>query len=82
MNRVDPAQLKDGGERLFVEAIAELDDDKRAAPTDRIDEELWKVGHSLPLYHQPGAVAIRSTIANLGARGYGQYEYASIGVTG
>ena len=53
-----------------------------AALANRIDEELWKIAHQLPLYHQPGAVAIRSTIANLGARGYGQYEYEKIGFTG
>ncbi|HEX8867981.1 MAG TPA: ABC transporter substrate-binding protein, partial [Lentzea sp.] len=67
--------------KLFDEATAELDDDKRAALANRIDEELWKIGHQQPLYYQPGAVAIRSTIANLGARGNGEFEYARIGYT-
>ncbi|MEV6243386.1 ABC transporter family substrate-binding protein [Lentzea sp. NPDC051838] len=67
--------------KLFDEATAELDDDKRAALANRIDEELWKIAHQLPLYHQPGAVAVRSTIANLGAKGTGEFEYASIGYT-
>ncbi|KJK44346.1 hypothetical protein UK23_29860 [Lentzea aerocolonigenes] len=67
--------------KLYDEATAELDDTKRAALANQIDEELWKIGHQQPLYHQPGAVAVRSTIANLGAKGNGEWEYASIGYT-
>ncbi|WP_218920495.1 hypothetical protein [Lentzea guizhouensis] len=69
--------------RLISEGTAELDDTKRVAIANRLDEEVWKIGHHLPLYQMPGAVAIRSTLANIGAVGAtSPPEWASIGFTG
>lgn len=69
--------------KLIEQATAELDDAKRAQLANQIDEEIWKAGHQLPVYQVPGAVAIRSTIANLGAIGAtSPPEWVNIGFTG
>lgn len=69
--------------KMIEEATAELDDAKRAALANRLDEEVWRVGHHLPLYQIPGAVAIRGTLANLGAIGAASPpEWVKIGFTG
>jgi peptide/nickel transport system substrate-binding protein len=61
------------------EASAELDDAKRTADLQEIDKMVWQEGHHLPLYQVPGAVAIRSTVANFGARGFADVDYTKIG---
>ncbi|KOV81784.1 hypothetical protein ADL03_27365 [Nocardia sp. NRRL S-836] len=69
--------------RLIREGTAELDDAKRADLANRLDQEIWRAGHQLPLYQLPGAVAIRSTLANAGAIGAASPpEWVSIGFTG
>lgn len=69
--------------KLIEEGTAELDDAKRAEIANRIDKEVWEAGHHLPLYQLPGAVAIRSNLANLGAVGAtNPIEWANIGFTG
>ncbi|SHG37914.1 ABC transporter family substrate-binding protein [Streptoalloteichus hindustanus] len=67
---------------LFDEAGAELDDARRADLANRIDEEVWKIGHSVPLYQVPDAVAARSALANVGAFGFADRDYAAMGFTG
>ncbi|GGM41947.1 ABC transporter substrate-binding protein [Longimycelium tulufanense] len=67
---------------MFDEASAELDDARRAELVNRIDEEVWKSGHSLPAYQAPGGVAARRSLANFGARGVADLDYARIGFTG
>ncbi|MCP2259654.1 peptide/nickel transport system substrate-binding protein [Streptoalloteichus tenebrarius] len=68
--------------RLFEEAGRELDDARRAELANRIDEEVWRAGHSVPLYQVPDAVAVRSTLANTGAFGFADRDYTAIGFTG
>lgn len=65
--------------KLLDEATAELDDTKRAALTQQIDTMAWQEGHHLPLYQVPGAEAVRSTLANFGAFGFGDRDYTKIG---
>lgn len=48
MQKADGTVGNDTINKLFDEATAELDDDNRAALANRIDEELWKIGHQLP----------------------------------
>ncbi len=69
--------------RLITEGTAELDDAKRAELANRLDREIWRAGHHLPLYQVPGAVAVRSTLANVGAIGSASPpEWVNIGFTG
>ncbi len=69
--------------KLFEEANSELDDAKRAELANKIDEEIWKSGHQLPIFQSPGAVAVRETVANFGAVGFANspYDYIHIGFT-
>jgi peptide/nickel transport system substrate-binding protein len=64
---------------LFTQAIAELDDGKRADLGNQIDRLIWEEGHSIPLYARPGAVAVRSTLANFGAPGFADIDYINAG---
>jgi peptide/nickel transport system substrate-binding protein len=66
-------------DRLFAQAIAELDDVKRADLGNQIDRLIWAEGHSIPLYARPGAVAVRSTLANFGAPGFADIDYINAG---
>ncbi|HEX4356932.1 MAG TPA: ABC transporter family substrate-binding protein [Pseudonocardia sp.] len=64
---------------LFTQAIAELDDEKRAELGNQIDRLIWDEGHSIPLYARPGAVAVRATLANFGAHGFADIDYINAG---
>jgi peptide/nickel transport system substrate-binding protein len=64
---------------LFTQAIAELDDAKRAELGNQIDRLIWQEGHSIPLYARPGAVAVRSTLANFGAPGFADRDFIDAG---
>lgn len=64
---------------LYEQSLRELDDAKRVALGQRIDELLWRTMPQLPLYQGPGAVAVRETLANFGAFGFGSADYADIG---
>ena len=64
---------------LFATAIAELDDTKRADLGNQIDRLIWREVHSIPLYGRPGAVAVRSTLANFGAPGFADIDYINAG---
>lgn len=63
----------------FAAAVAELDDTKRAALGNEIDSLIWEQVHHLPLYPSTGAVASRDTIANLGAKGFADWDYITMG---
>jgi peptide/nickel transport system substrate-binding protein len=68
-----------GIEELYDRANAEFDQAKRDALADEIDVLAWKHAHHLPLYPESGAYAVRSTLANYGARGLGAYGFAAAG---
>jgi peptide/nickel transport system substrate-binding protein len=61
------------------ETLTELDPDKARQLANDVDVLLWKEGFSLPLTQSPGNVAVRSTLANYGAPGLGDYNYSIIG---
>jgi peptide/nickel transport system substrate-binding protein len=67
---------------LFAQASAELDDAKRIELCQRIDQALWEQMPYVPLYQATGAVAVRSTLANFGAKGFADLDYTEIGFTG
>ena len=64
---------------LYVQGVAELDDAERAEIGNQIDRLLWQEVHSVVLYARPGAVAVRSTLANFGASGLADTDYINAG---
>jgi peptide/nickel transport system substrate-binding protein len=64
---------------LFARASSELDDTARTALNQQIDEALWQQLPLLPLYQATGANAVRGTVANFGAKGYADNNYADMG---
>lgn len=67
--------------RLYAEGVTEFDDARRAEIGNRIDRLVWEQVHHLPLYPQTGAFAVRSTLANWGAKGLGDWNYIPVGFT-
>jgi glutathione transport system substrate-binding protein len=64
---------------LFARGIAELDDARRAAIGNEVDQKIWQEVHSVVLYARPGAVAVRSNLANFGAFGFADVDYIDAG---
>ena len=73
--RVSSPQL----DALFAQGVAEPDDARRAAIGNQIDRLLWTEAHSVPLYNWPGAVAVRTNLANFGASGFADNDYINAG---
>jgi peptide/nickel transport system substrate-binding protein len=67
---------------LFTQASAELDDTARIELCQRIDQALWEQMPYVPLFQATGAVAVRGTLANFGAKGFADLDYTEIGFTG
>jgi peptide/nickel transport system substrate-binding protein len=61
------------------ETLSELDQDTARALANQVDTMIWQVGFSLPLFQSPGDTAVRSDLANYGAPGLADVEYAAIG---
>ncbi|SDD39731.1 ABC transporter family substrate-binding protein [Actinokineospora iranica] len=68
-----------GIQELYDRAIAEFDPAKRDELANEIDVLAWRHAHHLPLYPESGAYAVRSKLANYGARGLGAYGFAAAG---
>lgn len=64
---------------LYDRGLAELDADKRNEIANQIDVLAWKHAHHLPTYAESGAYAVRSDLANYGARGLGAYGFEKAG---
>lgn len=64
---------------LYDEGLAELDVDRRNEIANRIDVLAWEHAHHLPTYPDSGAYAVRSDLANYGARGLGSYGFENAG---
>ncbi|MGH4025431.1 MAG: ABC transporter family substrate-binding protein [Pseudonocardiaceae bacterium] len=67
--------------KLFAEANQELDPARKIDLANRIDQEIWKSGHSLTMYQRPDVVAVRDGVANFGAFGYSDPVVTDIGFT-
>ncbi|OBJ49395.1 ABC transporter family substrate-binding protein [Mycobacterium sp. 1423905.2] len=59
--------------------LAELDPEKARDLANEVDRQLWAEGFSLPITQSPGTTAVRSTLANFGARGLADLDYTAIG---
>ncbi|SER46265.1 ABC transporter family substrate-binding protein [Lentzea albida] len=69
--------------KLLEQANGELDDTKRLEIANEADKKIWELGAQLPLYQIPGAVAIKSNVANMGAVAFANrpYDYINMGFT-
>jgi peptide/nickel transport system substrate-binding protein len=61
------------------QTLEELDPAKARVLANEVDRLIWAEGFSLPLIQSPGTVAVRSTLANFGARGLADLDYTAIG---
>ncbi|MDQ4021873.1 MAG: ABC transporter family substrate-binding protein [Actinomycetota bacterium] len=69
-------------DQMYDRAIRELDDAARTRLGQEIDQSIWELMPQLPLFQRPGAYAVRSTLANFGARGFADVSYTDAGFTG
>ncbi|WP_250214860.1 ABC transporter family substrate-binding protein [Acrocarpospora catenulata] len=60
-------------------AGAELDPAKAQTQLNAADRLIWQQVNVLPLYQRPQTVAVRTTLANIGARGFRDLNYSDIG---
>ncbi|MER7498665.1 ABC transporter family substrate-binding protein [Nonomuraea pusilla] len=65
--------------RLLSQAVAAQDTGREADLANQADAELWKDASLLPPYQVPQLVAVRSTIANMGAYGFADVQHQNIG---
>ncbi|BBX72593.1 hypothetical protein MSHI_04990 [Mycobacterium shinjukuense] len=61
------------------QTLEELDPGKARVLANEVDKLIWAEGFSLTLTQSPGTVAVRSTLANFGARGLADLDYTAIG---
>lgn len=73
--KIGSPEIDDAIERT----LQELDPGKARALANDLDKLIWAEGFSLPLTQSPGDVAVRSTLANFGATGLADLDYAAIG---
>ncbi len=66
-------------DQLFDQALAELNNGKETDLVKKVDEHIWAEAGSIPLYQRPQLVAVRSTLANVGAFGFEDPRYENIG---
>jgi len=66
---------------LMDQAMHELDPVAARRLTNEADELVWQQAAVLPLYQRPQLVAVRSKLANFGARGFYDLAYEDIGFT-
>jgi peptide/nickel transport system substrate-binding protein len=64
---------------LFDKVTGELDETKARQMANHIDQLLWQEGGVVPTYGRPEKVAVKSTVANFGAFGFGSTIYEDIG---
>ena len=64
---------------LIEETIAELDPEKAIELANKADRMIFDIGFSLPIGQSPGAIAVRSTVANYGAFGLASTDATKVG---
>ncbi|WP_278260802.1 ABC transporter family substrate-binding protein [Nocardia sp. AG03] len=64
---------------LIEETISELDPEKAIELANKADRMIFEEGFSLPIVQSPGAVAVRSTLANYGAFGLSSTDLTKVG---
>jgi len=66
-------------DKLYKQAVSELDPAKATDLTYQIDQKVWAAGHSVPLYQRPDLVAAKSSLVNFGSWGFADPIYEDIG---
>jgi peptide/nickel transport system substrate-binding protein len=64
---------------LYAQGIQEFDPVKRAELGNRADRLIWQNAHSIILFNRPGAVAVRTNLANFGAWGLATWDFSNAG---
>ncbi|MEV4615742.1 ABC transporter family substrate-binding protein [Kitasatospora sp. NPDC049258] len=66
-------------DQLLDRAAAELDPGAQRDLLQQADARIWQEAHSVPLYQRPDLVAVRTTVAGVGAYGFGGPRYQDLG---
>ena len=66
-------------DKLMGDAATTLDKGKALDLINQADAQLWQLGHSLTLYQRPQLLAVKATLANLGAFGFKSPVYEAMG---
>ncbi len=66
-------------DKLFADAVGELDRKKAIEIANQIDARLWEEVHSLTTYQRPQQVACKKGLAYYGAFGFATVDYTKIG---
>jgi peptide/nickel transport system substrate-binding protein len=77
LGRIGSAEI-DAEMRKALTALDPVDARAHANAADRL---IWQAVNVLPLYQRPQSVAVRTTVANVGARGLYDLRYQDIGFT-
>ena len=66
-------------DRLYAQAIQELDRKRAIELANQIDALIWQLVHSLTLYQRPEMWVTKNGLANAGAFGFAEIIYEDIG---
>ncbi|MFI6816470.1 ABC transporter family substrate-binding protein [Nonomuraea sp. NPDC050328] len=77
LGRIGSAEI----DAAMNKATAALDPATARADTNAADKLIWQAVNLVTLYQRPQNVAAKSTLANLGARGFYDLKYEDIGFT-
>ncbi|WP_433241680.1 ABC transporter family substrate-binding protein [Streptosporangium sp. CA-135522] len=75
LGRIGSAQI----DAAMSKATANLDSSRAIADTNAADRLIWEAVNVVTLYQRPQNVAVKSSIANYGARGFYDLRYQDIG---
>ncbi|WP_040787807.1 ABC transporter family substrate-binding protein [Nocardia paucivorans] len=73
--RIGTPELND----LIEKTLSELDPAKARDLANQVDQQIWALGHSIPLVQSAGNVGVRADLANYGAAGLASIDYTKIG---
>ncbi|SDG32984.1 peptide/nickel transport system substrate-binding protein [Sinosporangium album] len=75
LGRIGSPQIDEAMNR----AMSELDPKQAIVEANAADRLIWQQVNVLPLYQRPQTWAVRSSLANIGARGFYSFKYEDIG---
>jgi peptide/nickel transport system substrate-binding protein len=64
---------------LVKQINVEADPAKRAELANQADKIIWENVHTLPLYQRPELIAVKTNLANYGAKGLGNITWENVG---
>jgi peptide/nickel transport system substrate-binding protein len=75
-----PSLCNDKVDELRRQIDVEVDADKRLKLGQQAAEEIWKEVHTIPLWQRPQLIAVRDSLANIGAWGMARAPYTWVNV--